>query len=115
MIERADTFFLGPAHPSRGADASHRAGTPGFVRVTGDGLWWPDHPGNNVFNSLGTLTVDDLAALLRADFTTGDTPQLSCTPARRPSAGWHPAPPATTAAPDGASASPRAGSARDGV
>lgn len=79
MIERSDTFFLGTAHPSRGADASHRGGPPGFVRVTGEGLWWPDYPGNNVFNSLGNLAVDDSAALLFVDFATGETLQLSGT------------------------------------
>lgn len=77
LIERADTFFLGTVHPSRGADASHRGGTPGFVRVAGNSLWWPDYPGNNMFNSLGNLAVDDTAALLFVDFSTGTTLQLS--------------------------------------
>lgn len=79
LIERADTFFLGTEHPTRGTDASHRGGTPGFVRVEGDELWWPDYPGNNMFNSLGNLAVDDSAALLFVDFATGETVQLSGT------------------------------------
>ena len=79
MIESADTFFLGTTHPDSGNDASHRGGPPGFVRVTGDGLWWPDYPGNNMFNSFGNLAVDPTAALLFVDFGTGRTLQLSGT------------------------------------
>ena len=79
LIEGADTFFLGTTHPSRGADASHRGGPPGFVRVSGRGLWWPDYPGNNMFNSLGNLASDDAAALLFLDFVTGARLHLSGT------------------------------------
>lgn len=79
LIARADTFFLGTVHPHRGADASHRGGSPGFVRVDGPQLWWPDYPGNNMFNSLGNLAVDDSAALLFLDFATGRALQLSGT------------------------------------
>jgi predicted pyridoxine 5'-phosphate oxidase superfamily flavin-nucleotide-binding protein len=73
QIRRADTFFLGTSHPTRGVDTSHRGGTPGFVRVddAGTGLWWPDYPGNNMFNSLGNIAEDPTAALLFVDFTTG--------------------------------------------
>jgi predicted pyridoxine 5'-phosphate oxidase superfamily flavin-nucleotide-binding protein len=81
LIERADTFFLGTAHPTRGADTSHRGGPPGFVRADGPDLWWPDYPGNNMFNSLGNLTADAVAALLFVDFTTGTTLHLSGTAA----------------------------------
>ncbi len=71
LITAADTFFLGTIHPSRGADASHRGGPAGFVHVKGDRLWWPDYPGNNMFNSFGNLAVDPSAALLFIDFDTG--------------------------------------------
>jgi predicted pyridoxine 5'-phosphate oxidase superfamily flavin-nucleotide-binding protein len=77
LIACADTFFFGTVHPQRGADASHRGGTPGFVRVDRSQLWWPDYPGNNMFNSLGNLTVDDSAALLFLDFAPGRALQLS--------------------------------------
>jgi uncharacterized protein len=78
MIEAADTFFLGTTHPTRGSDASHRGGPAGFVRVDSPGrLWWPDYPGNNMFNSFGNLEVDDEAALLFVDFATGASLQLS--------------------------------------
>jgi hypothetical protein len=49
------------------------------VRVDGSQLWWPDYPGNNMFNSLGNLAVDDSAALLFVDFVTGRALQLSGT------------------------------------
>lgn len=80
LISTADTLFLGSANPGRGADASHRGGAPGFVRPDGPGrLWWPDYPGNNMFNSLGNLAVNPEAALLFLDFRSGRTLQLSGT------------------------------------
>jgi hypothetical protein len=82
MIEASDTFFLGTTHPTRGSDASHRGGPAGFVRVDSPGrLWWPDYPGNNMFNSFGNLAIDDEAALLFVDFATGASLQLSGTAA----------------------------------
>jgi predicted pyridoxine 5'-phosphate oxidase superfamily flavin-nucleotide-binding protein len=77
LIRGADTFFLGTTHPERGNDASHRGGAKGFVRVEGDGLWWPDYPGNNMYNSFGNLASDPEAAVLFADFRTGRTLHLS--------------------------------------
>lgn len=68
-IARADTFFLATSHPIRGADASHRGGDPGFVRVESPTtLSWPDYPGNNMFNSLGNLAVNSRCGLLFVDF-----------------------------------------------
>jgi hypothetical protein len=77
LIRGADTFFLGTTHPERGSDASHRGGQPGFVRVDGDQLWWPDYAGNNMFNSFGNLAIDPETALLFLDFTSGRTLQLT--------------------------------------
>lgn len=78
MIAASDTFFLGTTHPTRGSDASHRGGPAGVVRVDSPGrLWWPDYPGNNMFNSFGNLAVDDEAALLFVDFVTGASLHLS--------------------------------------
>ena len=79
LIRRADTFFLGTVHPTRGADASHRGGPPGFVRVENGQLWWPDYPGNNMFNSFGNLESDKTAALLFVDYDNGVTLHLSGT------------------------------------
>jgi predicted pyridoxine 5'-phosphate oxidase superfamily flavin-nucleotide-binding protein len=90
LIRAADTFLLGTVNPERGADASHRGGAPGFVRVDDDGLWWPDYPGNNLFNSLGNLAVDPEAALLFFDFPSGRTLQLSGTAETNWAAAPHP-------------------------
>ena len=80
MIAASDTFFFGTSHLIRGSDASHRGGPAGFVRVSSSTrLWWPDYPGNNMFNSFGNLAVDDEAALLFIDFLTGATLHISGT------------------------------------
>jgi predicted pyridoxine 5'-phosphate oxidase superfamily flavin-nucleotide-binding protein len=79
IITAANTFFLGTAHPTRGADSSHRGGPRGFVRVDHGDVWWPDYPGNNMFNSFGNIAVDPTASLLFVDFTTGTTLHLSGT------------------------------------
>lgn len=81
LIAGADTFVLGTEHPVRGVDTSHRGGPPGFVRVVDGALWWPDYPGNNMFNSLGNLAVNPAAAALFIDFETGATLQISGTAA----------------------------------
>jgi hypothetical protein len=79
LVQAADTLILGTTHPDSGNDASHRGGPPGFVRVAANHLWWPDYPGNNMFNSFGNLSVDATAALLFVDFPRGTTLQLSGT------------------------------------
>jgi hypothetical protein len=103
VIASADTFFiatshLGSGHPARSAsstasgrmpdasglearppsaDASHRGGPAGFVRVESPTrLSWPDYPGNNMFNSLGNLVVNPRCALLFVDFDRGAALQL---------------------------------------
>ncbi|MGW1068015.1 pyridoxamine 5'-phosphate oxidase family protein [Streptomyces aureus] len=79
FVERADTFFLATVH-ARGADASHRGGNPGFVRVETPGeLSWRDYPGNSMFLSLGNLTEDPRAGLLFLDWTSGTALQLTGT------------------------------------
>lgn len=72
-IERADTLFVASFHRSAGADASHRGGFPGFVRVAAaDRLSFADLPGNAMFNTLGNLVAYPRLALLVVDFATGD-------------------------------------------
>lgn len=75
-IEGADTFFIATANPGEGADASHRGGMPGFVRVDGDRLVWPDYPGNAMFNTLGNIAVHPWAGLAFPDFATGAVLQV---------------------------------------
>lgn len=77
-IRQADTFFIASFHPASGADASHRGGFPGFVRVTGPGrLTFDDYPGNGMFNTLGNLVAHPQAGLLFVDFASGDLLQLT--------------------------------------
>lgn len=77
-IEAADTFFIATWHPGGGADASHRGGRPGFVRVQDEKtLLFPDYPGNNMFNTLGNLAGHPRAGLLFVDFAGGDVLQLT--------------------------------------
>jgi uncharacterized protein len=79
-LAAADTCFLATAHPQAGADASHRGGKPGFMRMEGERqLLFPDYAGNNMFNSLGNITAYPQAGLLVPDFHTGAALQLSGT------------------------------------
>jgi predicted pyridoxine 5'-phosphate oxidase superfamily flavin-nucleotide-binding protein len=70
-IRRADTFFLATVNPEEGADASHRGGMPGFVRVEGNRVIWPDYAGNMMYNTLGNIAVHPRAGLLVPDFASG--------------------------------------------
>jgi hypothetical protein len=77
-IARADTLVIATHSRDGGPDASHRGGNPGFVRaIDGSRLELPDYAGNNMFNTLGNLELDDRAALLFFDFDDGRTLQLS--------------------------------------
>jgi predicted pyridoxine 5'-phosphate oxidase superfamily flavin-nucleotide-binding protein len=78
FVARADTFFVATWHPAGGADASHRGGRPGFVRVRDERtLEFPDYPGNNMFNTLGNLAGHPRAGLLFVDFERGDLLQMT--------------------------------------
>jgi predicted pyridoxine 5'-phosphate oxidase superfamily flavin-nucleotide-binding protein len=78
VIAAADTFFIASDHPVGGADASHRGGRPGFVRVPDDRhVAFSDYAGNNMFNTLGNLAEYPRAGLLFVDFESGDLLQLS--------------------------------------
>ncbi len=77
-IAQADTFFIASFHPESGADASHRGGNPGFVHaLDSNKLLFPDYSGNNMFNTLGNLSVNPQAGLLFINFETGSTLQLT--------------------------------------
>jgi predicted pyridoxine 5'-phosphate oxidase superfamily flavin-nucleotide-binding protein len=77
-VAHADTFFIASFHPQGGADASHRGGRPGFVRVLGhDRLAFDDYPGNGMFNTLGNLAGHPQVGLLFLDFEIGDVLQLT--------------------------------------
>ena len=76
-IRGADTFFIATLVPGEGADASHRGGMPGFVKVEDQELIWRDYPGNSMFNSLGNIVRYPWAGILVPDFATGSTLQLT--------------------------------------
>ena len=77
-IRGADTLFIASAHPSGGADASHRGGFPGFVQVVDERTHtWPDYDGNRMFNTLGNIAEHPAVGLLFLDFERGRTLQLS--------------------------------------
>ncbi|MGW7365698.1 pyridoxamine 5'-phosphate oxidase family protein [Streptomyces sp. NPDC054841] len=79
FVRAADTFFIA-TRSDAGADASHRGGNPGFVRVeSADTLSWQDYPGNSMFLTLGNLETDPRAGLLFLDWATGTTLQLTGT------------------------------------
>lgn len=82
VIERTDTLFVASQHPTRGLDASHRGGMPGFVRVLDPRrLRIPDYRGNGMFNTLGNFTVDGRAGLVFVDFDRGILLQMTGTAA----------------------------------
>ncbi len=69
FITAADTFFVASAHPTRGIDASHRGGNPGFVQVLSERMIRvPDYIGNSMFNTLGNFVVNPRAGLVFLDF-----------------------------------------------
>jgi predicted pyridoxine 5'-phosphate oxidase superfamily flavin-nucleotide-binding protein len=77
-IQRSDTLFIGSVHERTGADASHRGGRPGFVRVVDPRrLRLPDYAGNNMFQTLGNISKDPRVGLLFVDFASGTTQQLT--------------------------------------
>ncbi|GIH75731.1 pyridoxamine 5'-phosphate oxidase family protein [Planobispora longispora] len=77
-IGRADTFFVATSAAGLGADVSHRGGSPGFVRVTGDRrLVWPDYQGNSMYMTLGNLELDERCGLLFLDWEDGGALHLT--------------------------------------
>jgi len=79
FLAAADTFFIASSPRSRGADVSHRGGSPGFLSATADGrhVTWPDYRGNRMFNTLGNLELDPHAGLLVVDWLRGDVLQIA--------------------------------------
>lgn len=80
IIRQADTVFVASRHADTGADASHRGGIPGFVKMVNDTtLRIPDYHGNSLFNTLGNITAAPQAGLCIPDFTHGQLLQLTGT------------------------------------
>jgi predicted pyridoxine 5'-phosphate oxidase superfamily flavin-nucleotide-binding protein len=77
LLSAADTAFVA-TRAAGGADASHRGGNPGFLRVLDEHtVVWPDYQGNSMFNTLGNITVDPATGLTVIDPEHGTVLQLS--------------------------------------
>ena len=75
---RARRHALRRQHEATGADASHRGGRPGFVRVVDEKrLRLADYAGNNMFQTPGNISRDPRVGLLFVDFASGATLQLT--------------------------------------
>ncbi|HZN40128.1 MAG TPA: pyridoxamine 5'-phosphate oxidase family protein [Planctomycetota bacterium] len=78
LVRRADTMFVASCHPTRGADASHRGGEPGFLEIRDERtIRVPEYAGNGLYNTLGNLVVSNRAGLAVVDFDGGCVLQLS--------------------------------------
>lgn len=78
QISNADALFIASAYRNddgaeQGADASHRGGKPGFVKVLDDRRFvFPDFRGNNAYNTIGNIVKNPKTGFLFIDFETGD-------------------------------------------
>ncbi|MCO1657982.1 pyridoxamine 5'-phosphate oxidase family protein [Pseudonocardia humida] len=80
LVADADTFFVATRSADGDADASHRGGAPGFLRVLGPSrLRWPDYSGNAMLMTLGNLGQVAAAGLLVPDWGTGTALHLTGT------------------------------------
>lgn len=78
FIESMDTLWIGTYAPGAGADANHRGGKPGFVRVTSAStIEWPEYRGNGMFYTSGNLESCDRAGVLFVDFDSGSIIQMT--------------------------------------
>ena len=82
LLAASGTLFVASASgaaaqgPAAGLDISHRGGPPGFARLDGEVLTVPDYNGNRYFNTLGNFITEPRAAIVLADFASGDLLQL---------------------------------------
>lgn len=77
FIAQADIFFIA-FHTEGGADVSHPGGNSGFIRVlNANELVFPDYSGNDMFQTLGNISVKPHAGLLFIDFKRGSILQVT--------------------------------------
>ncbi|MEQ9520657.1 MAG: pyridoxamine 5'-phosphate oxidase family protein [Parvibaculum sp.] len=83
IIAAADTFYIATAFENddnplaNGVDVSHRGGKPGFTKVEGNLLTFPDFNGNRIFNTLGNIEMNPKAGLLFINYDTRDMVYLT--------------------------------------
>lgn len=80
-ITSTDSFFVASYTEKAGhrqADASHRGGKPGFIRVDSEGLLTiPDFSGNLFFNTLGNILTNGKAGIVIPNYENGDLLQMT--------------------------------------
>lgn len=80
QLQSSDTVFLASHHDGHGADATHRGGQPGFLRIRdAQTIEIPDYFGNMMFNTIGNLVLDQRLGITDVDFVTGRTVQITGT------------------------------------
>ena len=86
LISNADSFYLATSFNGKyekdneGVDMSHRGGKPGFVKIEGDRTFiFPNFAGNNFYNTLGNLHLNNRIGVLFIDFETGNLISLTGT------------------------------------
>ncbi|WP_394202606.1 FAD-binding oxidoreductase [Marinagarivorans algicola] len=83
LIDSTDTFFIASrtqifsSNERSGIDVSHRGGKPGFIKIEGDTLYFPDFSGNRFFNTLGNIQSDGRVGLYCPDHATGNAVFIS--------------------------------------
>ncbi|KAF9142710.1 hypothetical protein BG015_000702 [Linnemannia schmuckeri] len=84
IVDQADCLFIASrfidesiADQTSGMDCNHRGGNPGFARVSGNQIVFPDYSGNRFFNTLGNIMNDERVGLLFVNFGAGDTLQVT--------------------------------------
>ncbi|MFC3119999.1 FAD-binding oxidoreductase [Agaribacter flavus] len=79
LLNNADTFYIASrtkifsTNERCGIDVSHRGGKPGFVKIEGNSLYFPDFSGNRFFNTLGNIHSDGRVGLFIPDYKSGST------------------------------------------
>lgn len=86
LISHADSFFIASSFSdaknegNQGVDMSHRGGKPGFVKIEGDRQFiFPNFAGNNFYNTLGNIHLNNRVGVLFVDFETGNLISLTGT------------------------------------
>ncbi|KAK3842517.1 MAG: hypothetical protein J3R72DRAFT_132779 [Linnemannia gamsii] len=84
IVDQADCLFIASrfidetiADQTSGMDCNHRGGNPGFARVNGNQIVFPDYSGNRFFNTLGNIMNDERVGLMFVNFGVGDTLQVT--------------------------------------
>lgn len=86
LISHTDSFFIASSFSdaknegNQGVDVSHRGGKPGFVKIEGDRQFiFPNFTGNNFYNTLGNIHLNNRVGVLFVDFETGHLLSLTGT------------------------------------